>query len=140
MPHSPPDFRSSQGCNLEMKRRDTGILGEKMARDFLKERGYQILETNYRCPYGEIDIIARHKGYLVFVEVRTKKSRRFGSPEESITYAKCKKMIATAWHYQQDLINPPLLWRIDIVAVELSQKNEPLRIELIENAVTEDGL
>ncbi len=111
-----------------------------MARDFLKERGYQILETNYRCPHGETDIIARHKDYLVFVEVRTKKSRRFGNPEESITHAKRRKMIATAWHYQQDLADPPLLWRIDIVAVELNQKNEPLRIELTENAVTEDGL
>ena len=61
-----------------MKRRDTGIRGEKLARDFLKRQGYRIIETNYRCPEGEIDIIARHKDFLVFVEVRTKTSLKFG--------------------------------------------------------------
>jgi len=121
-----------------MNRRDTGILGEKIAGDFLKKRGYQILETNYRCPYGEIDIVARYGDYLVFIEVRTRKSLRFGSPEESITRAKRQKLIATAWHYQQDIADTPLLWRIDTVAVELNQKNEILRIELTENAVTGD--
>ena len=59
-----------------MKRRDTGIRGEKLARDFLKKRGYRILETNYRCPEGEIDIITKHKDSLVFIEVRTKKSQQ----------------------------------------------------------------
>ncbi len=121
-----------------MKRRDTGILGEKIAGDYLQKRGYRILETNYRCPYGEIDIVARHGDYLVFIEVRTKKSRQFGSPEESITHAKRQKLIATAWHYRQAATDPPPLWRIDTVAVELNRKNEILRIELTENAVTGD--
>jgi len=121
-----------------MKRRDTGILGEKIACDFLTRRGYRILETNYRSPYGEVDIIARHQDYLVFIEVRAKRSLKFGSPEESITPAKKEKMIATAWHYQQALDNPSPLWRIDIVAVELNQKDEPSRVELIENAITGD--
>ena len=75
-----------------MKRRDTGILGEKLAKDFLKKRGYNIRETNYRCPEGEIDIVARHKDYLVFVEVRTKTSLEFGSPEESITLTKKERL------------------------------------------------
>ena len=118
-----------------MKRRDTGILGEKLARDFLKKRGYRIVETNYRCPEGEIDIIARHKDSLVFTEVRAKTSLEFGSPEESITPAKKERMRAAAFHYGQTHNNLPLLWRIDVVLVELSQKGELLRIELIENAV-----
>jgi putative endonuclease len=120
-----------------MKRRNTGILGEKLASDFLKKRGYHILETNYRSPHGEIDIIARDKGYLVFIEVRTKKSREFGSPEESITPAKKERLRATAWHYRENHDNLPPLWRIDVV-VELNQKGKPSRIELIENAVSED--
>ncbi len=120
-----------------MKRRETGILGEKLARDFLKKRGYRIWETNYRCPEGEIDIIAKHKDYLVFVEVRTKRSREFGSPEESITPAKRERLRAVAFHYQQTHDNLPPLWRIDVVAVELNQKGKPSRIELIENAVGE---
>ncbi len=118
-----------------MKRRDTGILGEKLARDFLKKQGYQILETNYRCPEGEIDIVARHKDCLVFIEVRTKKSLEFGSPEESITPAKQARMRATAAHYQQTHHDLPPQWRIDVVAIELDPKGKPSRIEIIENAV-----
>jgi len=118
-----------------MRRRDTGILGEKLARDFLKKHKYKILETNYRCPQGEIDIIARQKKTLVFIEVRTKTGRDFGSPEESITSAKKEKMIATAYHYQQSHSDLPELWRIDFVAVDLTPEGKPLRIELFENAV-----
>ena len=82
-----------------MTRRDTGILGEKLARDFLKKRGYRIQETNYRYPEGEIDIVARHKDSLVFVEVRTKTSQEFCSPEESITPTKKVRIRATALQY-----------------------------------------
>ncbi len=121
-----------------MKRRDTGIRGEKLARDFLKKRGYRILETNYRCPEGEIDIVAKHKGSLVFIEVRTKASLEFGSPEESITPTKRERMKATASYYRQTHNDLPLLWRIDVVAVELDQEGKLSRIELIENAVSDD--
>ena len=118
-----------------MKRRDTGILGEKIAKDFLKKQGYHIWETNYRCPEGEIDIIAKHKDFLVFIEVRTKKSLEFGSPEESITPTKIGKLITVASRYRQTHNNLPPLWRIDVVAVELNQEGKLSRIKLIENAV-----
>ncbi len=121
-----------------MNRRDTGILGEKLAKDYLKQRGYKILETNYRCPHGEIDIIARDKESLVFIEVRTKTSSAFGSPEESITAAKKEKLRETAYHYQQTRDSLPPSWRIDFVAVELDHGGKPSRIELFESAVTED--
>ena len=120
-----------------MKRRDTGILGEKLAKDFLEKRGYHILATNYRCPEGEIDIIARHNDYLVFIEVRAKRSLEFGSPEESITATKMQRLRACAYRYQQEHDNLPSSWRIDVVAVEIDEKGKPLRIELIENAVSE---
>jgi putative endonuclease len=121
-----------------MKRRETGIFGEKLAQDFLEKRGYRILETNYRCPQGEIDIVARHKDYLVFIEVRTKKSLDFGTPEESITPAKKERMRAAAFHYRQTHNDVPASWRIDAVFIELNQKSKLSRIELIENAVGED--
>ena len=120
-----------------MKRRETGILGEKLARDFLKKKGYRIIENNYRCPEGEIDIIARHEDSLVFIEVRTKKSLNFGSPEESITPAKMEKLRTVAAQYRQTHGNLPPQWRIDVVAVELNREGKLLRIELIENAVGE---
>ena len=120
-----------------MKRRDVGILGEKLARDFLEKRCYQILQTNYRCPEGEIDIVASHKDSLVFIEVRTRKSLEFGTPEESITPAKMEKLRAVAAHYQQTHDNLPDSWRIDVVAIELDHRDKISRIELIENAVAE---
>ncbi|MFC1988084.1 YraN family protein [Chloroflexota bacterium] len=121
-----------------MKRRDTGILGEKLASYFLKKKGYHILDTNYRCSEGEIDIVAKHKDVISFVEVRTKTSLEFGSPEESITRAKKERMRATALYYQQTHKNLPLLLRIDVVAVELNQKGKLTRIELIEDAVGDE--
>lgn len=121
-----------------MKRRDTGILGEKLAGVFLKKQGYHIIETNYRCHRGEIDIVARHKDTLVFVEVRAKRSLEFGSPEESITAAKSHKLRAAAAYYYQTHGNLPLSWRIDVVAVELDRKGEPSRIEIIKNAIGGD--
>jgi putative endonuclease len=121
-----------------MKRRETGNLGEKLAAEFLKSRGYQVMEANYRCPEGEVDIVTRKDDQLVFIEVRTKKSLEFGSPEESITVGKKERIIAAAYHYQQDHANPPGQWRIDVVAIELDRRNRPLRIELIENAVGEE--
>ncbi len=120
-----------------MTRRETGILGEKLAGDLLRGRGYEILEANYRSPYGEIDLVARHGDYLVFVEVRTKRSHDFGSPEESITQAKQDRLVATAWHYLESHGGTNLPWRIDAVAVELEGSNRPSRIEIIENAVAE---
>lgn len=120
-----------------MKRGDTGRRGEKLAKDFLKKRGYRILETNYRCREGEIDIVAKLKDCLVFVEVRTKTSLKFGTPEESVTKAKKKKLIATAYYYRQAHDNLSPSWRIDFVAVKLDQKGKLQHIELIENAVSE---
>lgn len=120
-----------------MKRRETGILGERLAKDYLKQRGYRIRQSNYRCPEGEVDIIAEHGDYLVFVEVKTRRSLEFGRPEESITAEKRARLRAVAAHYQQTHDKLPQLWRIDVVAIELDSKNKPSRIELFENAVGE---
>ena len=119
-----------------MKRRETGALGEKFARNFLKKKGYRIRETNFRCHEGEIDIIAEKKDYLVFIEVRTKTSSSFGSPEESITYTKKEKLVASALSYMETHRNLPALWRIDFVAVELDKDGRAVRIDLIENAIS----
>jgi len=118
-----------------MDRQEVGKLGEQEARKFLKKRGYRIRETGFRCRHGEIDIIAQKKDWLVFVEVRTKSNLDFGTPEESITQAKKKKLVALALTYTSTHQNLPPLWRIDVVAIELDDKSKPKRIELIENAV-----
>ncbi len=119
-----------------MKRSLLGSTGEKIAADFLKRRGYRIRETNFRCRTGEIDIIAEKDGCLVFIEVRTKTSLKFGIPEESVTAAKKEKLVNTALTYIAGQENAPEVWRIDFVGVEMNQKGEVMRLELIENAVT----
>jgi len=118
-----------------MDRQEVGKLGEEAARKFLKKQGYRIRETGFRCPRGEIDIIAQKKDCLVFVEVRTKISLDFGTPEESITAAKKERLIASALTYTNTHQNIPSLWRIDVVAIELDEKGKIRRIEHIENAI-----
>jgi putative endonuclease len=119
-----------------MKRKELGDIGEKLARDFLKKKGYKIRETNFRCREGEIDVVAQKRDCLVFVEVRTKTGADFGSPEESVTFAKKEKLIASALAYLGSHKDLPKSWRIDFVAVELDTKGKATRIELIENALS----
>ncbi|MBI2854813.1 MAG: YraN family protein [Chloroflexi bacterium] len=118
-----------------MERQRLGALGEKLAADHLKKRGYRLVERNYRCREGEVDIVARQGDCMVFVEVRTKTSDAFGTPEESITTAKRGRMIKAALLYLGSHNSLPEDWRIDVVAVELDSKGKPTRIEIIENAV-----
>lgn len=122
---------------MGLSRRELGEIGEKLAADYLSKLSYRIIDTNYRCPEGEIDIVAKHHDSLVFVEVRSKTSGKFGSPEESITVAKKARIRAVAQRYQQEHSDLPSLWRIDVVAIELTLQGEPLRVELIENAVND---
>jgi putative endonuclease len=118
-----------------MKRHEIGNLGERIAVTYLKNNGYDILETNYRCPYGEIDIIARNATTLVFVEVRTKTSYIYGTPEESITRTKMKHLLAVADHYTAERPDLPEEQRIDVIAIRLDPNGQLGNIEHIENAV-----
>jgi len=118
-----------------MNRQEVGKIGEKMAQKFLKKRGYRVREINFHCRGGEIDIVAQQRDCLVFIEVRTKRSLDFGTPEESITQAKKEKLIALALTYIDTHQNLPSLWRIDVVAIEVDDKGKAKRIELIENAI-----
>lgn len=122
-----------------MNRQETGKLGEQLAQKFLKKKGYRIRETGFNCSRGEIDIVARKKDYLVFVEVRARTSQEFGTPEESITQAKKENLIATALTYINSHEDLPSLWRIDVVAIELNDKGKTERIELLENAIEGDS-
>ncbi len=118
-----------------LTRREVGAVGERLAAELLRGRGYEIIESNHRCRQGEIDLIARHGDCLVFVEVRTRTGTGFGTPEESITAAKKEKLITLAEIYVQSLDRPPPSWRIDVVAVELAGNGGVRRLDHIENAV-----
>ena len=103
-------------------RKATGARGEAIAARYLQRAGYEIVTTNWRCRRGEIDLIARDGATLVFVEVRTRRSADLGSPEESITAAKQRRLRQLAELYLlflEDSGQPwqgP--WRIDVVALQ----------------------
>jgi len=116
-------------------RQRLGQRGETVAAEKLAALGYEIVTRNYRCLSGEIDLIARHNETWVFVEVRTRRGGRFGTPEESITPRKRQHLIASSQSYLQEHQLEDVSWRIDAVAVELSPRGELLRVDVIENAV-----
>ncbi|AKL98573.1 YraN family protein [Endomicrobium proavitum] len=97
--------------------RDIGFAKEKEVADFLKKRGYKILETNFLTRFGEIDIIAKHKKTIVFIEVKYRSSLYAGAPQEAVTSSKQKKIIKAAIMYiKLHNINSDL--RFDVAAVD----------------------
>jgi len=110
--------------------RKTGQLAEGMAVQALKEKGYQILENNFSNKYGEIDIIAKDRETMVFVEVKAKKGLQYGLPEEMINRNKLQKIRNMATIY---LKGKPALCRIDVVAIILSPNNEIVSLNHYKN-------
>lgn len=111
----------------------TGKTGEDLAEDFLKNKGFEIVERNFKGRYGEIDIIALDKDTLVFVEVKTRTSSQFGNPLEAITSWKLRTLVKTAQFYKLTHQNLPDSLRIDAIAVELFTRGELKNIEHVRN-------
>lgn len=107
-----------------------GARGEELAARALADRGYDIVDRNWRCPEGEIDIVARRSGVWAFFEVRTRRGRRFGAPEESLTPAKEKRMIDVALAYLVQSGDQDPDWRIGFVAVEMDASGRLLRLDV----------
>ena len=113
-----------------------GDRGEQIAASFLRKEGYAILDRNWRCSTGEIDIIARDGECICFVEVRTRRGDRGPTPEQSITVAKQTKLIELGETYLQTNNLPDALWRIDVVAVGMDSRGLLKRVDLVRNAVS----
>jgi len=118
--------------------RDLGILGEELACDFLKKNGYQILTQNFRSKFGEIDIVAldpsaSSEQVLVFVEVKTRWNKSFGSPEEAITPWKIRSIIKTGQYFKLLHSQTPELLRLDAVVIEMNKEGKVSRMEIIKN-------
>lgn len=111
-----------------------GKFGEDIASNYLKEKGYKIKERNYRTFSGEIDIISEYKGNLIFVEVKTRRSDKFGYLEEAINFNKQRKIIKNALCY----LAKYNLWKInyyfDVILVSISNHEDVKRIKHIRNA------
>ena len=107
-----------------------GKSAEDQARHHLEQQGLKLLETNYRCKRGEIDLIMQDTGTLVFIEVRYRKSDTYGSAVESVTPGKQNKLVAAARHYlQENRSNTPC--RFDVVGI--TGQNES-KLEWIKDA------
>lgn len=114
------------------QRQKFGKDSESVAVRHLKKNGYKILQQNYRTKIGEIDIIAKDKQTLVFVEVKARKSVHFGSPKWAVTPKKQRKISMVALYYLKATKQNNIKARFDVVAIS-SLKNNP-RIEIIKNA------
>jgi len=123
---------------LGRENRRTGLYGEEAAIKFLRKNGYKILRTNFRTPFGEIDVIARSNGVMVFVEVKTRLSPSLGPPYLSVTKAKERHIIKNALCYLKRRGLVYSNWRIDVVSVKLNPSYKVEHIELIENAVEDN--
>ena len=116
-------------------------MGEELAVKVLAEAGLTVLDRNWRCPRGELDIVAQEDApdfasdgssapWLVFVEVRTRRGTQYGTALQSITAHKQAKLREVAeWYLQENPWAGP--WRIDVVAIELGQRGEVKRLNLI---------
>lgn len=116
-----------------MKRKNLGKRGENQAVKELKRNKYKILERNWRSKFGEIDIIAQKGDFLVFVEVKTRWSKKFGLPEEAITPWKMERIIKTGEYYKTFHPKLPEAMRIDVVAINLASEGRIEEIRIIEN-------
>lgn len=100
-----------------------GKYGENLASNFLEKNGYVIIDRNYKfSKYGEVDIIAKDKDDLCFIEVKTRTSDKFGTPLDAITKSKLLKIIACIKNYTLDANIKYKRVRIDVVSVELKEK------------------
>ena len=122
-------FSSSRPQHLRL-----GTRGEKLASQFLKRSGYKILYRNFRGRTGgEIDLVCRDRGTLVFVEVKTRTSEDFGRPFEAIDRDKRKRISRGGLAWLRLLDDPDILFRFDVVEVIIAE-GAPPRLELIKNA------
>jgi putative endonuclease len=115
-------------------RRQVGRTGEAIACRFLREKGWEIVETNWRTRSGELDVIARYGSQLVIVEVRTTRSTRFGYGLESVDARKQQQVRKLALHYVHARGWHHLPIRFDVISVLLSEGDQPARIKHVEGA------
>lgn len=116
-----------------------GRWGEGLAASYLEGQGYLIIGRNVYTPYGEIDLIARQDrpegSTIVFVEVKTRRSKAYGSPEDAVDARKQAHFVSAAEYYIQQHPDPSLSWRLDVIAIQSLDRRKPPQITHFENAI-----
>ncbi|MGD2146569.1 MAG: YraN family protein [Anaerolineae bacterium] len=112
-----------------------GQRGEDLAVHELVRRGFEIVDRNWRCQIGEVDVVARHHETWTLFEVRARRGRTHGTPEESVTPTKLERMADVARTYlsEHDVNVHEVDWRIGLVAVEMDRAGRLLRIDVYED-------
>ncbi len=112
-----------------------GRWGEETARCYLEEQGVEVLDANVRTQYGEIDLLGRENGVLVFFEVKTRRTRTFGYPEQAVDARKQEHMRNSALDYLQTHPEMESDWRIDVIAVE-KQADQEVKVTWFKHALS----
>ncbi|MBQ4332935.1 MAG: YraN family protein [Clostridia bacterium] len=110
-----------------------GAAGEVLAARFLRDKGYTVVSSNFRCRQGEVDIIATHGDYIVFVEVKTRQENAMYAPREAVTAAKQRRLLQTAAIYLSRF-PADLQPRFDVVEV-ITKKSDPMKIAEINHVM-----
>ena len=119
---------------MTRQRLDRGKLGENIALEYAQQQGYQIIQRNFRCKSGEIDLIAQDKHIVVFIEVRTKTSDAYGPAYNSVTLTKQQqvKRVALGYIAEHNLVNTQ--FRFDVIGIILDPKTQQPQLDHLQNA------
>ncbi len=116
-----------------MNKQELARWGEEIAQNYLKERGIRIIEKNYRTQSGEIDVIGFENDDLIFFEVKTRSSIKFGYPEEAVNSKKIEKIEMVANEYLDNLSSSNINWRIDTIAIIRNSYTQKYQIKWFKN-------
>lgn len=120
------------------KNKEFGAFGENIAAEYLAECGYRILERNFSCKSGEVDIIAVQGDAVVFIEVKTRSSEIFGLPSEAVSSTKQMRIVRTALYYLQKNKLLDYMCRFDVIEIIVDEENN-YRVNLIKDAFQYSG-
>jgi putative endonuclease len=110
-------------------RQGLGAAGERHARRHLEQQGYQFIAANWRCQFGELDLVMRDGEMLVFVEVKTRRGERMGGAEESVTQVKARRLLMAAQTFlTNNRHHAAAIWRVDLVAITLGASGAVTRL------------
>lgn len=116
-----------------------GAFGEDLACNYLESKGYRILERNFNCKVGELDIIAMEGDNLVFIEVKSRTSTGYGNPSEAVSYTKQKRIVKAALFFMTKHKLFDYMSRFDVIEVMTDGTKENSSINLIKNAFEYSG-
>jgi putative endonuclease len=122
--------------NFRLANKELGDWGEQIAVEYLISNNIKVIGRNIRTSYGEIDVVGQKDGIIIFFEVKTRRTEKFGNPEDAVNYKKREHMKNSALDFMQSNLDLEMDWRIDVIAIFVGEKNK-LKIRWIKNAIAD---